>query len=282
MKTLIFGAKGQLGRDLVKRFGLEGAVCGLDLPALDIGNPQDIDAEIVKFKPDLVINAAAYTDVEASEDDSETAFAINERGARNVAEAAARHGVPVVYYSTDFVFDGKKRTPYDVDDPIAPLSAYGASKAAGEVATRQAQPESFVIRTAWLYGPGGNNFVEKILRAAVTRPELHVIEEEAGSPTHTWSLAEATVALSRTQAYGTYHAVNEGCCTRFAFACAIVRQSGLSVNVIPCSAAAYPMKAQRPAYAALSNAKLLQITGFVMPDWETALAAYMKRRTLCK
>lgn len=277
MRTLIFGAKGQLGRDLEKRFGLEGEVRGLDLPMLDIGNPQDVAKAVAAFEPDLIINAAAYTDVEAAEDNPDTAFAINEQGARHVAEAAVRHGVPTVYYSTDFVFDGKKTSPYDVDDPVAPLNVYGASKVAGEIATRQAQPASFVIRTAWLYGPGGNHFVEKILRAAATRPELRVIDEETGSPTHTWSLAEATVALSRTQAYGTYHAVNEGCCSRYAFACAIVRQAGLSTNVIPCSAAAYPMKARRPAYAALSNAKLLQVTGFVMPNWETALAAYMKK-----
>ena len=278
MRTLIFGAKGQLGRDLVKRFGQEGEVRGLDLPELDISDPKGVEAAVAAFEPDLIINAAAYTDVEAAEDNPKAAFAINEQGARNVAEAAVYHRVPMVYYSTDFVFDGKKTSPYDVDDLVAPLNVYGASKAAGEVATRQAQPASFVIRTAWLYGPGGNHFVAKILRAAATRPELRVIDEETGSPTHTWSLVEATVALSRTQAYGTYHAVNEGCCTRYAFACAIVQQAGLNTNIIPCSAAAYPMKARRPAYAVLSNEKLLQVTGFVMPEWETALAAYMKRK----
>ena len=278
MRTLIFGANGQLGRDLMIRFGSEGEVRGMDLPETNICNSQDVENAVTAFHPELILNAAAYTDVEAAEDNPDTAYAINEHGARNVAEAAARHDIPVVYYSTDFVFDGTQTTPYEVEDPVAPLSVYGASKAAGEAATRQAQPASFVIRTAWLYGPGGNHFVAKILRAAETRPELRVIEDEMGSPTHTWSLAEATMALCRTRVFGTYHAVNEGCCSRYAFACAIVRQAGCHVRVVPCRSSEYPMKARRPAYGALSNAKLLQVTGFAMPDWETDLMAYTKRQ----
>jgi len=230
------------------------------------------------FAPALMVNAAAYTDVDGAEANLERAFLSNEAGARNLAELAAQHRVPVVYFSTDYVFDGRKGSPYVPDDPIAPIAVYGKSKAAGEAATRRANPQHFIIRTAWLYGPGGNNFVEKILRAAATRPSLRVVEDEVGSPTHTVDLAEATRALSRTQAYGTYHAVNTGQCSRFDFACEILRLAAASVPVAPCAAGAFPSKAARPAFSVLDTASLTQNTGYRMRPWQEALEHYMERR----
>jgi dTDP-4-dehydrorhamnose reductase len=278
MRTLIFGINGQLGRDLLGIFEEQDAVSGFDLPDLDIRDRDTVVKLVREIGPEMVINAAAFTDVEAAEDRSDDAFAINEAGARNVAAAAALAGVPVVYYSTDYVFDGKKGSPYEPDDPINPMGVYGRSKAAGEAATREANKKHFIIRTAWLYGPGGNNFVEKILRAAAKKPSLRVVEDEVGSPTHTQDLAAATLELCQTEAFGTYHAVNSGWCSRYEFAKAILEEAKLKVPVEPCSSAEYPMKAPRPSYSVLSNTKLEKATPHKMRSWRQALEAYMERK----
>ena len=278
MRTLIFGAKGQLGRELLARFEEAGPVLGADLPEVDITDAVAVAELCQSFGPNLVVNAAAFTDVDGAEDRPEAAFAVNEQGAAHVAAAAARRGAPVVYYSTDFVFDGRATTPYPPDAPIAPLSVYGKSKAAGEAATRAAQPHHCVIRTAWLYGLGGNNFVEKILRAAA-RPELRVVEDEIGSPTYVRDLVAATWALVHHRAEGVFHAVNAGACSRYAFACEILSLAGSSTRVHPCSAAEFESKAARPRYAVLDCAGLTAATGYVMRPWQDALAAYMQERT---
>ena len=278
MRTLILGAKGQLGRDLVAVFAELGEAAGFDLPELDITEAEAVIRTVRNFHPDCVINAAAYTNVDGAEDDEETAFRINETGAGLVARAAAEHGVPVVYYSTDYVFDGTKTTPYEPDDPPHPLGAYARSKAAGEAATRAATPCHFVVRTAWLYGLGGNHFVEKILRAAAARATLDVVDDETGSPTHTVDLADATAALCATDAYGVYHAVNAGACTRYEMAQAILRLAKSDVAVTACGSAAFPTKAVRPVYSVLSNRKLEAATGWVMRPWQAALEDYMHLR----
>jgi dTDP-4-dehydrorhamnose reductase len=278
MRSLIFGAQGQLGRDLLVRFAQEGEVLGVDLPEVDIADGEAARATLDRFPADWVINAAAYTDVEGAEDDAEAVFRVNEQGAGRVARAAGAAGVPVIYYSTDYVFDGTKRRPYEPEDTAAPISVYARSKWAGEAATRQANPRHFIIRTAWLYGPGGHNFVERILRAATTRPSLKVVDDEIGSPTYTWDLAAATAALCKTDNYGPYHIVNAGSCSRFEFAQAIVRLRGIDTPVVPCRSSEFPTKAARPLYSVLSNAKFEAATGHGMRRWEEALHAYMDRR----
>lgn len=278
MRTIVFGSKGQLGRDLCARFGRDGEVFAADLPEVDIAEFAAVEEFVRLTRPDLVINAAAYTGVEAAEDDPATAFRVNETGAGNIARASARAGAPVVYYSTDFVFDGEKHRPYVPEDAPAPLCVYAESKLAGEKATRENNDRHCIIRTAWLYGPGGNNFVEKILRAAQTRPSLSVVEDEVGSPTYTLDLAEATAALASAGATGTYHVVNSGSCSRYAFARAIVKLAGLDTPVEPCTAGAFPMKAKRPLYSVLSNDKYETLTGEIMRSWQEALADYIQRR----
>jgi dTDP-4-dehydrorhamnose reductase len=278
MRTLIFGANGQLGRDLVTVFQQECAVAGYDLPEVDITDEVALQPLVESFGPELLINAAAYTNVEAAEDDLPGAFLANETGARNIAEIAHHHQIPVVYFSTDYVFDGTGQQPYRPEDPLAPLGVYGKSKAAGEHATMVANPRHFILRTAWLYGPGGNNFVEKVLRAAETRPELKVVNDEVGSPTHTWDLAEATLALVKTQHYGIYHGVNTGACSRFDFARTFLDLAGLSTEVAPCTRDEFPMKAERPAYSVLDNTSLAEASGYTMRPWQDALAHYMERR----
>lgn len=278
MRTLVFGGKGQLGKDLVAVFGGAGAAHGHDLPELDIAQADAVQGAVEAFAPDLVLNAAAFTNVDGAEDDAEGAFRVNETGAQYVAAAAAQRGAPVVYYSTDYVFGGTKTTPYGPGDTVSPIGVYARSKAAGEAATRAANSKHFIVRTAWLYGPGGNSFVEKILRAAAARPELRVVEDEMGSPTHTLDLAEATRALVKTAAYGVYHAVNAGACSRYEFARAIVALAGLDTPIHACASSEFPTKAERPLYSVLSTAKLEKVSGYVMRPWQEALASYMNRR----
>ncbi|MBI2425325.1 MAG: dTDP-4-dehydrorhamnose reductase [Candidatus Hydrogenedentes bacterium] len=278
MRTLILGAKGQLGRDLMEVFAARGAVKGCDLPQLDIADEVALQPVVEQFAPTIIINAAAYTDVEGAEDNLQDAFLANETGARNVAELSAYHQIPVVYFSTDYVFDGTKNAPYVPSDPVAPLGVYGESKAAGEAATRITNARHFIIRTAWLYGPGGNNFVEKIIQAAETRPKLRVVDDEIGSPTHTRDLAEATLALTQTEAYGTYHAVNAGDCTRYNFAKEILRLTGIGSTLDSCASSEFPTKAPRPRYSVLDASSLTEACGYEMRPWQEALLNYMDRR----
>ena len=278
MRVLVFGAGGQLGRDLLRVFQADHTVIGFTHAQLNIVEGEAVRLAFHDARPDLVLNAAAYTDVEKAEDDERGAFHVNANGAQRVAEAAAAIEVPVVYFSTDFVFDGTKRAPYTPQDKTSPRSVYAKSKARGEENSLWHNPQTFVVRTAWLYGPGGNNFVEKILKAAKARPSLRVVNDEIGSPTYTRDLAAATLALVKTRAYGIYHAVNAGSCSRFEFAQAILREAGLDTPIEPCSASEYPMKAARPAYSVLSNEKLESASGIVMPDWRDGLARYMKQR----
>lgn len=278
MRTLIYGAKGQLGRDLLLVFEELGDACGVDLPQLDICDPGAVLSLAREYEPGLIINAGAYTNVDGAEDDAENAFRVNEGGARNVALAAAACDVPVVHYSTDYVFGGKKTAPYEVDDETAPIGVYARSKCAGEIAVREATPKHIIVRTSWLYGPGGNNFVEKIIRAAQSRPELRVVDDEVGCPTHTWDVAAATRHLVLAGRYGTYHAVNEGQCSRFEQAKEILRLAGIVTPVSACKSAEFETKAERPLYSVMSNAKLAAVTGYTPPDWKVALAEYMERR----
>lgn len=276
--VVIFGGRGQLGRDLTALLAPRAEVAVADMPECDITLPGVAGGFIRKHSPALVINAAAYTDVEKAEDEPDAARRANEEGARRVAEAAAEAGVPVVYYSTDFVFDGASEAPYAEDAPTAPLSVYGRTKLLGEEATRAANPRHYILRTAWLYGPGGNNFVEKIIRAAQQRPELRVVLDEEGSPTHTWDLAQATLALADSGKHGLYHVVNTGCCSRFEFARTILEMAGSATPVRPCAAAEMPMKAKRPPRAVLDTAKYTEATGLTPRPWRDALAHYFERR----
>lgn len=278
MRTLILGAEGQLGRDLTTLFANQGESAGLDQGDLDIAERGAVTKAMKDFRPDLVINAAAYTNVEGAEDEPERAFLTNKGGAGEVARAAAQHRAPVVYYSTDYVFDGSKDAPYTPEDLIEPASVYARSKAAGEAATRAANPSHFIVRTAWLYGLGSTNFVEKIIYRAANAPELKVIHDEVGSPTHTWDLAEATAALCATRAYGTFHAVNAGACSRYEFAKAILELAELGTPIVPCRADEFPTKASRPRYSVLSSEKLETATGHRMRPWREALRDYMRRR----
>jgi dTDP-4-dehydrorhamnose reductase len=278
MRTLILGARGQLGRDLIRVYQHAGELRACSRQDVDITNEQQLFAAVDRFRPDLIINAAAYTDVEKAEQEMTQAFLVNEGGARNVATTAEYWGIPVVYFSTDFVFDGTKSQPYTPEDPIHPLNVYGRSKAAGEVATRKANPKHFIVRTAWLYGMGTRNFVHRILERAKRGEPLRVIQDEVGSPTYTLDLAEAVFALTRTREYGTYHITNAGVCSRYEFARAILNLAEINVPITACRADEFPSNAQRPRYSVLDCTATEKVIGYALRPWREALLDFFHRR----
>lgn len=221
-----------------------------------------------------VINAAAYTDVERAEDDEERAFAVNCQGARNVAEAAAEHRLALVHVSTDFVFDGGKSGPYTEEDEPHPLNAYGRSKLAGDRSVTEAHAGALVVRTAWVFGPGGANFPAKILALAQALEEIQVVDDEFGSPTASIDLARGILELRRLHATGLFHLTGSGSCSRYELAREIVSAAGLSTRVLPVLRGFFASKAVRPANSVLSMEKAQRL-GVVMPPWQPSLRAFV-------
>jgi dTDP-4-dehydrorhamnose reductase len=280
MRTLVFGANGQLGRDLLKVFSHNGEVRGLDLPEVDVSDESAVQRAVHAFSPEIILNAAAFSQVEEAETNLEAAFLANETGARNIAELSAYHHIPVVYYSTSHVFDGAADTAYTPEDALSPQGVYARSKVAGEVATCRANPRSFILRSSWLFGPGGDNFVERLLQRDQRSVPLRVAEDEVGSPTHTLDLAEATLSLARTRAFGVYHAVNAGSCTRHAFAQAVLDAVGLEMKLQSCALTEIDEQGLHPAYSVLDSSTLEAVTGWTPRPWRKALTEYMQRRTV--
>jgi dTDP-4-dehydrorhamnose reductase len=251
-----------LGQDVLRAAGERAT--GLTHAELDV---TDSAAVAEALSGATVINCAAYTNVDGAEADSETAHAVNADGARNVAEAAAR----VVYVSTDYVFDGSKRAPYVESDPTGPLQEYGHSKLAGERATAAANEDHLVVRSSWLFGAGGRNFVETMLALGRERDELLVVDDQVGSPTFTGHLAEALVALADGDERGVLHVAGSGSCSWYGFARAIFERAGLDASVRPCATDDFPRPARRPANSVLASERGAP----VLPSWEEGLEAYM-------
>ena len=273
-----------LGRDLVQVLrssshddgALESEVIGLDIDEIDIRVERDTVERIDNLKPDIVINVAAYTDVDGCESEKEKAFAINAEGMRHVALGASRCGAKVVYLSTDYVFDGKKREPYLEDDPPAPLNVYGWSKLKGEQYVRELSENGLIIRTQWLYGKYGKNFVFTILRLAREKDVLSIVDDQAGAPTYTVDLSRVISVLIQKGARGIFHVVNSDICSWHAFSKAILELSGISgVEVFPISSETLGRPAPRPSYSALDTGKLKQETGMVLRPWKEALKEFL-------
>jgi dTDP-4-dehydrorhamnose reductase len=290
MRILVAGRSGQLARSLLEAAFLarDIEVCALGRPSLDLLAPTSIPAALEATTPDLVVNAAAYTAVDAAERDAEAAFALNRDGAGALAAAAWERRCPIVHISTDYVFDGAKCEPYAEDDPPNPTSVYGRSKLAGEHAVAAANPHHVILRTAWLYSPWGRNFLLTILRLAKERPELRVVADQQGNPTYAAHLAAAIlllaprlVAPAGEPVWGIFHAVGSGATTWYGFAAAIVaagaRLGGPRVPVVAIPHDAYPTPAKRPPNSRLACAKLARVFGIELPRWEEGLAACMGR-----
>jgi dTDP-4-dehydrorhamnose reductase len=273
MRILITGANGQLGHEL-QRVLRDDQLTLLDLPAFDLTKPGVEDA-IAAARPDVVIHAAAYTDVDGAEREPERAMAVNAGGTERVANAASAAGARLLYLSTDYVFDGRQGVPYRETDRPNPLNAYGRSKQEGEQRALTRCPNTLVIRTAWLYGAHGRNFVKTIMRLASEQPELRVVSDQRGSPTHAGDLASAIKQVLGTNLRGIVHATGAGDCTWYEFACEIVSLTGSSARVQPISTAESKRTAPRPLYTVLAN-RVLADAGIHLPHWKDALGRFVK------
>ena len=298
MRILITGASGQLGTALEKALCTGQTVSGalpavyadVDVeavvhPMLDIADRQAVDAWFTAHLPyDLVINAAAQTNVDGCEKAEAQAYRVNAHGPENLAMAVNRMGGKFIHVSTDYVFDGNEATPRTENDPVCPMSAYGRTKLAGEKLALDSCPNTFVVRTAWLYGAEGKNFVKTMLRLARQSGIIKVVNDQWGSPTNAADLADAVLRLAVTDQYGIYHAVNAGVCSWYDFACRIVEQKGIPCKKKPLSSSEYkamfPASADRPAYSVLSTQKLGTVTGRPMRTWQAAIDDFLATNDL--
>jgi len=276
MKVLVTGAGGMLGRDVVLAAGNAGHdVVGFGHTELDVTEPEALAAKFELERPDVVVNCAAWTDVDGAEDAEAAAMAVNGTAAGHVAAAAAKAGASVVYVSSDYVFDGAKGAPYVETDQTAPLSAYGRTKLAGEEATAAANKRHFVVRSSWLFGTGGSNFVETMLRLASTQNEVLVVRDQVGSPTYTWHLAYGIVRLIEGVEYGIHHMAAAGSCSWYDFAREIFDQAKIECLVLSATTEMLARPAPRPAYSVLESQREHTIQ---LPDWHDGLAAYLAQR----
>ena len=273
---LIVGANGMLGRDLIALLGDRGR--GVDIADIDITSLESVLKVIGALKPEVVVNCAAYTDVDGCENDPETAMTVNGEGVAYLGMACQEIGALLVQVSTDYIFDGSKGTPYVEDDAPCPLSVYGESKLAGEMNAAVCS-ERLIVRTQWLYGIHGKNFVETMLRLGAEKDELTVVDDQIGSPTWTVDLARAIIALIDNGCRGVYHAANAEYCSWNEFARAIFTEAGLDVSVKPMTTTELNRPARRPLYSTLECGKLTSDTGLQPQTWRSALREYLKIRT---
>jgi len=276
MRVIIFGASGLLGQALMREWNGD-QVAGLSVEDVDVRDAVKVRAVVEKNQPDWIVLAAAYTDVDGCESNQELAFSVNRDGAVNVAEAAKRTGAKVLFLSSDYVFDGTKTSPYEIDDARNPQSIYGRSKAEAEVRLLEVLPQCCILRTAWMFGTGGKCFPDTILKLAANRPALNVVNDQRGCPTYSVDLARAIIELCRKGATGMVHVTNAGHSTWFEFARETVRSAGLATEVQPVSTQQMARPAPRPAYSVLS-ARSLRPYGISMPTWQDALRRYLVER----
>lgn len=277
MKVLVTGVKGQLGYDVVnelKKRGMEAV--GVDLEEMDITDAASVDKVLKDAAPDAVIHCAAYTAVDAAEDQEELCRRVNRDGTRNIAKVCRELDIKMIYISTDYVFNGQGTRPWEPEDERQPLNVYGLTKCEGEEAVQELLEKYFIVRIAWVFGINGKNFVKTMLRLAESNKRVTVVNDQYGSPTYTYDLAKLLVDMVQTQKYGIYHATNEGICTWYEFACEIFKQAGIEMEVVPVSAAEYPAKAKRPENSRMSKEKLTENGFDRLPPWQDALKRYLK------
>lgn len=292
MKIVLTGANGQLGRaicQLLKDSEKDVLIATLRNPesvevsfpvpveTLDITNQEEVERVIKSYQPDVIINGAAYTQVDQSEDEEEKARVINEDGVKYLAMAAQNIGAKFVHVSTDYVFDGEGTEPYTEESETNPLGAYGRTKRAGEIAAQKYCDKTFIVRTAWLYGEG-KNFVNTMLRLADNHPTISVVNDQTGTPTSAMELAKMILFLIQTEKYGIYHGTCEGSATWYEFAVEIMKQFGKDVEVVPITTDQFPTKTKRPKYSVLDNKKLNEETEYRMKNWKDALIDFRKQR----
>ena len=278
MKILIVGGRGMLGTDLMEAFSSVHDTTGIDFTELDITRLEQCHAKLQEFRADVVLNAAAFTQVDACESREREAFLVNGHGAGNLAIAAASSGAMLVHYSTDYVFDGQKETAYVEEDLPNPQNVYGKSKLLGETLIREHCPNHLILRTSWLFGPNGNNFVRTIVNAARKGNPLRVVNDQKGSPSYSKDLAAHTLRMIAAGCRSTYHVTNSGYCTWYELASEAVAWAGMqSIPIAPVSSSEFPRPALRPANSVLANAHLQRDGLPLMRPWQAAIREYVER-----
>ncbi|MGI6778245.1 MAG: dTDP-4-dehydrorhamnose reductase [Acetivibrionales bacterium] len=277
IRVLVTGVEGQLGHDMMKRLGELGIdALGVDKNDFDICDKGHTLKYFLNNKPDVVVHCAAYTAVDKAEDEKVKCYAINVEGTRNIAEACKKIDAKMVYISTDYVFDGQGIEPQPESKRTNPLNYYGYSKEQGELVVKELLDKYYIIRTSWVYGKNGSNFVKTMLKLAQTRDEISVVNDQIGTPTYTADLAVLICEMIQTAKFGIYHGTNEGYCSWYEFALAIFEKAGINIKVKPILTSDYPAKARRPLNSRLSKDNL-NINGFKrLPDWKDALERYLK------
>lgn len=277
MRILVTGVKGQLGHDVMNELAKRGHTrIGVDVEEMDITDAKKVNEVIRASEVEAVIHCAAYTAVDAAEDQVELCRKINAEGTENIAKVCKELDIKMMYISTDYVFDGEGTRPWEPDDERHPLNVYGLTKYEGELAVEKHLDKFFTIRIAWVFGVNGKNFIKTMLKLSETHDELNVVDDQIGSPTYTYDLAVLLVDMIETEKYGRYHATNEGLCSWYEFACEIFRQAGRDVKVNPVSSDEFPTKAKRPHNSRMDKSKLTE-NGFTpLPAWQDALKRYLE------
>lgn len=281
MEILITGSKGQLGSDAVKVLGRFHEIMAVDLEELDITNPEDVEAMVRDFRPDVILNCAAFTNVDACETQRDIAWKVNVEGPRNLALSVKKNGGLLIHISTDYVFSGKKPPPeaYLEDDEPGPISFYGKTKLEAEAAVRQATDRHCIVRTAWLYGIAGHNFLKTMLKLAMRGPqkEIKVVSDQFGSPTWSYQLAVQIAKIIEIDGRGIYHATAEGCCTWYDLACYFLTKMDVPHTLIPCTSEEYLTPAKRPRNSILENRRLKSVGINLMKDWRENIDQFVSQ-----
>jgi len=290
MRIMIIGGNGQLGWEMTRqgRRQPDTVVFPLDLPEIDITDTANIDGHVSGIQPHVVVNCAAYTDVDRAESQVDAAYRVNRDGAANIAQACRQHQLPLIHVSTDFVFDGAKRTPYVESDPVSPLGVYGQSKAAGDVAVQKTLTRHIIIRTAWLYGVHGRNFVKTMIRLGQDKPELNVVADQLGCPTAAADLAQAMLQICHAlptaddRVWGTYHYCGQGQASWYDLAVAthdLAKARGVKIvaHTRPITTAQYPTPARRPAYSVMDCTRIRKAFSVSTHPWQESLQRAIDR-----
>lgn len=276
MKVLVTGVRGQLGYDVVRELNARGIeTVGVDIEEMDITDGASVERVIGGAAPDAVIHCAAYTAVDAAEEHEELCRRVNAGGPRNIAQTCRELDIPMVYISTDYVFDGKGQHFWEPEDKREPQSVYGRTKYEGELAVQELLEKYFIVRIAWAFGVNGKNFVKTMLNLSKNHDTVRVVNDQFGSPTYTHDLARLLADMVMTEKYGVYHATNEGVCSWYEFACAIFEEAGVDMKVIPVTTREYGASASRPANSRMSKEKLTECGFRRLPDWRDALKRYI-------
>lgn len=277
MRILVTGVKGQLGHDVVHELEARGhEAIGVDIEEMDVTDPASVQRVVTEAGVEAVIHCAAYTAVDAAEDNVDLCRKVNAEGTRYIARICKALNIKMMYISTDYVFNGQGTRPWEPDDEREPLNVYGQTKCEGELAVEEILDQYFIVRIAWVFGVNGKNFIKTMLNLGKTRDALTVVDDQVGSPTYTYDLARLLVDMIETDQYGRYHATNEGVCSWYEFASEIFRQAGIQVQVAPVDSSAYPAKAKRPMNSRMSKDRLDE-KGFTrLPSWQDALGRYLQ------